>query len=115
MAAQHLGARPVRVAARREDQLERSFPRAVVEVLVVEVEPLDREARILEHVAAAAALLERELARLMVEEIAGAQVHRELLRAAERTVLAARLVEATEPAGDRGLVARLLSGGDLCG
>src|SRR5439155_25821123 len=74
---------------------------AIVEILVVEVEPGEREPRVLEHVTARAAALERESARLVLEQIAGVEVDRELRRVAHRTGRAARLVEPGGTVGEQ--------------
>ena len=79
---------------------------AVVEVAVVEVEALGGEPRVLEHVPARAALLQRELARLALEQVVAVDLHRQVGRRRTTGSRPAGLEEAVDAVGQQLLVPR---------
>src|SRR5690606_37553877 len=80
--AHHGGAALVLGALGGEEALHLAAAETVVTVLVVEVEALRREPRVLEDVPAAAALVELEGARLVLDQVRGGEQAAELGRTA---------------------------------
>ena len=93
------GPRRVLVRAGGAEQLHLLLADTVVEVAVVEVETLDGQPRVLEDVAAAAALVEREPPRLVLQHVAGAHPLDQVASRAGRARREARLEQVVDPGG----------------